>query len=58
MRRHPTAIFSRSVALGGGIVAASPAEGGELVWDGPDATDSQNHFRIRDFGAGSQDYYV
>jgi len=42
---------------GGGIVAASPPKFGELVMGWPDATDSPNHFRIRDFGAGSQDYY-
>jgi len=39
------------------IVAASPPTFGELVMGWPDATDSPNHFRIRDFGAGSQDYY-
>jgi signal transduction histidine kinase len=43
--------------LGGGIVAASPPKFGELAMGWPDASDSPNHFRIRDFGAGSQDYY-
>jgi len=41
----------------GGIVAASPPKFGELVMGWPDASDSPNHFRIKDFGAGSQDYY-
>jgi len=42
---------------GGGIVAASPPKFGELVMGWPDASDSPNHFRITDFGAGFQDYY-
>jgi signal transduction histidine kinase len=42
---------------GGAIVAASPPKFGDLVMAWPDASNSPNHFRIRDFGAGSQDYY-
>jgi two-component system, OmpR family, sensor histidine kinase TctE len=42
---------------GGGIVAASPPGFGELVMGWPDASDRPNHFRIKDFGPKSQDYY-
>jgi signal transduction histidine kinase len=44
-------------ALNGRIVAASPSSFGEQVVGWPAATDDPSYFHLRDFGAGSEDYY-
>jgi two-component system, OmpR family, sensor histidine kinase TctE len=41
----------------GQIIAASPPAFGERVVDWPAATDDPSYFHLKDFGAGSEDYY-
>lgn len=42
---------------GGQLIAASPSSFGDLVKSWPDPTDDPSYFHLKEFGAGSQQYY-